>query len=79
MRERRILRGGSSPAPRRRGGSSVNNGDDSLRIDGLWALAFGRGVANNGERDSLYFTAGPDQEQGGMFGYLTAAPAPGRE
>jgi uncharacterized protein (TIGR03118 family) len=48
-----------------------------LRIDGLWALSFGKGVAANGNANSLYFTAGPDQEQGGAFGFLTAAPKPG--
>jgi uncharacterized protein (TIGR03118 family) len=48
-----------------------------LQIDGLWALSFGKGVAANGETNSLYFTAGPDEEQGGLFGYLTVAPVPG--
>ena len=49
-----------------------------LRIDGLWALSFGKGAANNanGNTNSLYFTAGPDEEQGGLFGFLTVAPAP---
>ena len=26
--------------------------------------------------NSLYFTAGPDEEKGGLFGFLTVAPAP---
>jgi uncharacterized protein (TIGR03118 family) len=60
-----------------RAGILHSAGGPPLRIDGLWALSFGKGVANNGERNSLYFTAGPDQEQGGAFGFLTAAPAPG--
>jgi uncharacterized protein (TIGR03118 family) len=49
-----------------------------LRIDGLWALSFGKGAANNanGNTNSLYFTAGPDEERGGLFGFLTVAPAP---
>ena len=47
-----------------------------LTIEGLWALSFGKGVANNGNTNSLYFTAGPNEEQGGTFGFLTVAPAP---
>lgn len=49
-----------------------------LVIDGLWALSFGKGAPNNGALDSLYFTAGPDDEEGGLFGFLTAADAPGK-
>jgi uncharacterized protein (TIGR03118 family) len=47
-----------------------------LQIEGLWALSFGKGTANNGNTDSLYFTAGPNDEQGGLFGFLTVAPTP---
>jgi uncharacterized protein (TIGR03118 family) len=43
-----------------------------LRIDGLWALEFGRGGANNGPTNTLFFTAGPDDENGGLFGTITA-------
>jgi uncharacterized protein (TIGR03118 family) len=51
-----------------------------LQIDGLWALSFGKGAPNNvnGNTDSLYFTAGPNDEEGGTFGFLTASPSPGR-
>lgn len=42
-----------------------------LAIDGLWAIAFGGGVPNNGATNALYFTAGPDDEQHGLFGMLT--------
>ena len=38
-------------------------------IDGLWGLAFGNGVSL-GDADSLYFTAGPNAEQDGIFGRL---------
>ena len=48
----------------------------SLRIEGLWALAFGKGVTNNGNTNTLYFTAGAVREQGGVFGFLTAAATP---
>ena len=44
-------------------------------IDGLWGLAFGNGVSL-GDADSLYFTAGPNLEQDGVFGRLRyAGPA----
>ena len=38
-------------------------------IDKLWGLAFGNGVSL-GDADSLYFTAGPNLEQDGIFGRL---------
>jgi len=44
-----------------------------ILIDGLWALAFGKGaLANNGPTDTLFFTAGPDDEQHGLFGRIRA-------
>ena len=44
-----------------------------VAIDGLWALIFGNG-GNGGDPNTLYFTAGPDMEQHGLFGSLAAAP-----
>jgi uncharacterized protein (TIGR03118 family) len=41
-----------------------------LTIDGLWALQFGKGAANNGSTNTLFFTAGPDGEQHGLFGTI---------
>jgi uncharacterized protein (TIGR03118 family) len=38
-------------------------------IDGLWAIRFGNG-GNGGSPNSLYFTAGPNGEQDGLFGRL---------
>jgi uncharacterized protein (TIGR03118 family) len=46
-----------------------------LVIDGLWALTIGNG-GNGGSLNTLYFTAGPDGENHGLFGALTAAPEP---
>jgi uncharacterized protein (TIGR03118 family) len=43
-----------------------------LAIDGLWALAFGGG-GQSGDPNKLYFTAGPDDEQHGLFGRLELA------
>ena len=44
-----------------------------LSIDGLWGLTFGNGAAG-GSLDTLYFTAGPNDEANGLFGSLTAVP-----
>jgi uncharacterized protein (TIGR03118 family) len=45
-----------------------------LTIEGLWALQFGKGaLANNGPTDTLFFTAGPDDESHGLFGTIRAA------
>ncbi len=46
-----------------------------LSIDGLWALTTGNG-AMGGSLNTLYFTAGPNGENDGLFGGLTAAPEP---
>src|SRR5207247_342317 len=42
-----------------------------ITLDGLWAIAFGGGVTNNGPTNSLFFTAGIDDESHGLFGVLT--------
>lgn len=45
--------------------------DDSiLFIDGLWSLTFGND-ASAGPANTLFFTAGPNGEQDGLFGTLT--------
>jgi uncharacterized protein (TIGR03118 family) len=44
-----------------------------LQIDGLWALSFGNG-AGAGPVNTLYFTAGTDDEVHGLFGTITAIP-----
>jgi len=41
----------------------------TIVIDGLWALSFPPASANI-DAGRLYFTAGPDNEQDGVFGYL---------
>jgi uncharacterized protein (TIGR03118 family) len=44
-------------------------------IDGLWALSFGND-ATAGPATTLYFTAGTNDEQGGLFGSLTSLKNP---
>jgi uncharacterized protein (TIGR03118 family) len=62
-----------------------------ITIDGLWGLTFGNSAigcpvpepagsalpkcASAGPYNSLYFTAGPNDEANGLFGTLTAVPA----
>jgi uncharacterized protein (TIGR03118 family) len=41
-----------------------------LAIEGLWALRFGNG-ANAGPQTTLFFTAGIDDEEHGLFGKIT--------
>jgi uncharacterized protein (TIGR03118 family) len=41
-----------------------------ITIDGLWGLEFGNGVT--GDRNTLLFSAGPDHEDHGLFGSITA-------
>jgi uncharacterized protein (TIGR03118 family) len=47
-------------------------------VDGLWGIGFGSGgaspaLANNGPANTLFFTAGPNDEDGGAFGTITVA------
>ena len=47
-----------------------------LRIDGLWALQFGNGVNAGSSSDTLFFTAGPDNESHGLFGTIKPTTPP---
>lgn len=51
-------------------GKLENAGNQPIAIDGLWAIAFGNG-ASAGPANTLYYTAGPNQEQNGVFGSIT--------
>ena len=44
-----------------------------ISIEGIWGLTFGNGVSL-GDAGALYFTAGPDNEEDGLFGRLNARP-----
>jgi uncharacterized protein (TIGR03118 family) len=50
-----------------------------IKIDGLWALQFGHGNGANGPTNTLFFTAGPGDEEHGLFGSLINVPPPGRQ
>jgi uncharacterized protein (TIGR03118 family) len=54
---------------------NVQNPDNTiLHIDGLWALQFGNN-ASAGPSNTLFFTAGIDDEADGLFGTITPIPA----
>jgi uncharacterized protein (TIGR03118 family) len=53
----------------------VNPDFSTLTIDGLWAIGFGAGNANSGPYNTLFFTAGPNDEHDGLFGTLVADPS----
>lgn len=46
--------------------------DEAFVIDGLWALTFGGALHSS--PDTLFFTAGPDDEKHGLFGSITPRP-----
>jgi hypothetical protein len=46
-------------------GLMKNPGGSTLSIEGLWAIGFGAGNTNSGPYNTLYFTAGPNDDDGG--------------
>jgi uncharacterized protein (TIGR03118 family) len=44
-----------------------------IAIDGLWGIAFGNGLAHQ-PRNTLFFAAGPDDENHGLYGRLDVVP-----
>jgi len=56
-------------------GSLARPNGQKLVIDGLWGLSFGNG-ADSQPKGTLFFAAGPDDEQHGLFGRIDAAPPP---
>src|SRR5262249_17445970 len=56
-------------------GLMTNPDGSNLNIDGLWALGFGAGNANSGPHNTLFFTAGPNDENDGLFGTLVPIAA----
>jgi uncharacterized protein (TIGR03118 family) len=52
-------------------GTLNDTSNHAITIDGLWDISFGSGGAS-GPATTLYFSAGPDDEQHGLFGNITA-------
>lgn len=65
---------GGGDNPSFHGSLSDANGKP-IAIDGLWSIFFGTFL--NSDADSLYFTAGPNQQQNGLFGKIVAQPRSG--
>lgn len=47
-------------------------GGDVIAIDGLWGIAFGNNL-NNQPTTTLFFAAGPNEEENGVYGRIDAA------
>ena len=45
----------------------------AIAIDGLWTIMFGNG-GSGGDKNTLYFTAGPNDESDGIFGSVSPSP-----
>jgi uncharacterized protein (TIGR03118 family) len=56
-------------------GKLLGQDGNPIQIDGLWALMNGNG-GNGGDPGKVYFTAGLNDEQDGLFGSLSAVPEP---
>jgi uncharacterized protein (TIGR03118 family) len=50
----------------------------ALQIDGLWGIAFGNGFASQ-PVNTLFFAAGPGDEQHGLYGRIDVAPGDERD
>lgn len=50
-------------------GQLMGNANTPIAVEGLWGIAFGAGVSN-ARPDGLYFAAGPDDEEHGLFGVI---------
>jgi len=59
------------PVTGRYKGNLLNASGAPIAIDGLWGLSFGSGTGS-GAANALYFAAGSDGEQHGLFGTITA-------
>lgn len=56
-------------------GTLTDKSGSQIQIDGLWALVFGNGSAA-GPTNRLFFTAGIQDEEHGLFGAIGVVPAP---
>ena len=50
--------------------SQLMEGGTVIAIDGLWALQFPVNGMPTGDQNQLFFTAGPKEEEHGLFGYI---------
>jgi uncharacterized protein (TIGR03118 family) len=57
-------------------GQLLGSDGKPLSIDGLWGLTPGNGVSG-GDTNTIYYSAGPQDESHGVFGALSTVPEPG--
>lgn len=57
-------------------GQLANTNGRPIQINGLWSLVFGNGFENQ-PLDTLFFSAGPNEEQGGVYGRIDIQSRPG--
>ncbi|HXA02133.1 MAG TPA: TIGR03118 family protein [Cytophagaceae bacterium] len=50
----------------------LNDNGTTITIEGLWAIAFPQNNIPAGNQNQLFFTAGPKDENHGLFGYINA-------
>ncbi len=53
-------------------GTIKNSAGKAIAINQLWGIEFGGGSANNGQKNQLFFTAGPFNNVDGAFGVINA-------
>jgi len=51
-------------------GTLKNPAGKAITLPGLWALEFGGGTTNNGQKNELFFTSGPSGYRLGVFGVI---------
>jgi uncharacterized protein (TIGR03118 family) len=63
----------TAQGPYQQHGTLRNTNGSPIVIDGLWGIDFGNGAAA-GPTTSLFFAAGPDDEEHGLFGVIRYTP-----
>ena len=54
-------------------GTVTDTSGSAIVINQLWGIEFGGGTAKNGAKNELFFTAGPDNDETGLFGVIKVA------
>ena len=52
-------------------GTVKDSSGKNVDVDQLWAIEFGGGTSADGSKNDLYFTAGPSNNEAGLFGKIT--------
>jgi len=55
-------------------GTLKDTNNEVIHIDQLWGIEFGGGSGADGQVNSLFFTAGPDNYANGLFGVISFKP-----